>query len=274
MSRTRISSSSAASRLLERRDLLLGQRLHAPDRRRRRQLARSLSSRSRLAVLARTASTSGPRARRAPSRGAIGRADRPGRPDRSPVASAPRIARRRDFQFFVYLRSHDWLPLLIGTPPETGGRNATSSPSRTGASHAGKIRVDGARHGAGRTGASAGMLGGERLPDVADRWRRRGTSTLALGCARPARAAARTAALSRACPFQRGLPRRVVGRIGRRAFDPGVAVLEELVLPDRRDLLDALDRVAAQLKRLGRDAPRRRRSTTLASPISSRPTRW
>ena len=55
----------------------------------------------------------------------------------------------------------------------------------------------------------------------------------------------------------RGLLRRLVVGIGRRTFDPDVAALEVLVLPDRRDLLDALDRVAARGKRVR--AMRRRR---------------
>ena len=76
---------------------------------------------------------------------------------------------------------------------------------------------------------------------------------------RPARATARTAALSRACPFQRQPPRRLVFGIGRRAFDPRVAVLEELVLPDRRDLFHPLDRVPAGLKGLGAVRASRRR---------------
>ena len=39
--------------------------------------------------------------------------------------------------------------------------------------------------------------------------------------------------------------------IGGRAFDPDVAALEVFVLPDRRDLLDALDRIAARGERFG-----------------------
>jgi len=35
-------------------------------------------------------------------------------------------------------------------------------------------------------------------------------------------------------------------RVGRRSLNPHVAALEELALPDRRDLLDPLDRVAAR----------------------------
>ena len=47
----------------------------------------------------------------------------------------------------------------------------------------------------------------------------------------------------------------IVG-IGGRALDPDVAAVEEFVLPDRRDLLDALDRVAARGERVA--AMRRR----------------
>ena len=66
----------------------------------------------------------------------------------------------------------------------------------------------------------------------------------------------------------------LIVRIGDSAFDPGFAVFEELVFPDRRDLFDAFDRVAADLKRLGRCAAAAATITTLASPTSSRPVRW
>ena len=67
------------------------------------------------------------------------------------------------------------------------------------------------------------------------------------------------------------LPSRVlVVGIRRRALDPDVAALEVLVLPDRRDLLDALDRVAAGGKRSAR-CGEAAAITTLASPICERP---
>src|SRR5690242_14962942 len=64
-------------------------------------------------------------------------------------------------------------------------------------------------------------------------------------------------ALPRRSPFhvvraRQCLPARVfVVGVGRGPFDPDLAALEQLALPDRRDLLDALDRVAARGKRIG-----------------------
>ena len=71
------------------------------------------------------------------------------------------------------------------------------------------------------------------------------------------------AARSRACHPLRFSPRALVVRIGRGALDPDVAALEELALPDRRDLLHALDRVAARRERVGLDAASLRRSRRL-----------
>src|SRR5204863_5178836 len=53
------------------------------------------------------------------------------------------------------------------------------------------------------------------------------------------------------------LARRGILRIRRRAFQPDVAAVEMLALPDRHDLLHALDRVAARGERIA--AMRRRR---------------
>src|SRR5258705_3537129 len=74
---------------------------------------------------------------------------------------------------------------------------------------------------------------------------RRATVPRRLRC----RAAGRTAARSRACDTLRLRPRALVVGVGGRAFNPDVAAVEKLALPDPRDLLDALDRVAA--RRLG-----------------------
>ena len=49
---------------------------------------------------------------------------------------------------------------------------------------------------------------------------------------------------------QQRLLRRLIIGIGRRPFDPDIAPYEMLVLPDRRDLLDPLDRVPAGRKRV------------------------
>src|SRR5258708_12379622 len=69
------------------------------------------------------------------------------------------------------------------------------------------------------------------------------------------RAAAQTAAPSRAChPLRLPPSPRIVG-VGGRPFNPDVAPVEEFTLPDRRDLLHALDRVAA--RRVGVAAVRR-----------------
>src|SRR5437762_12242946 len=80
---------------------------------------------------------------------------------------------------------------------------------------------------------------------------RRVTVPLRLRC----RAAGQTTARSRACDPLRLRPRPLVVRVGGRAFNPDVAAVEKLALPDRRDLLDALDRVAA--RRVGVAAVRR-----------------
>ena len=52
-----------------------------------------------------------------------------------------------------------------------------------------------------------------------------------------------------------------------------VAALEVLMLPDRHNLLHALDRVAAGGERLARGAASATTMTTLASPMSSLPSR-
>ena len=68
---------------------------------------------------------------------------------------------------------------------------------------------------------------------------------------RPGRAAGEQPDRSRACDAVRRLACRLVIGVGGGAFQPDVATLEVLVLPDRHDLLDALDRVAARRKRVG-----------------------
>src|SRR5690606_39556626 len=68
--------------------------------------------------------------------------------------------------------------------------------------------------------------------------------------------AARTIGSSRACPSPCLGARFLVVRPRRRALDPDFAAVEVLVLPDRRDLLHALDGVARGGVRLG--AMRRR----------------
>src|SRR5436309_2951177 len=73
---------------------------------------------------------------------------------------------------------------------------------------------------------------------------------------RRCRAAAQTAAPSRACRTFRAGPGRLVVRIRGGALNPEVASFEELAFPDRRNLLDALDRVTAR----GVCAPAMRRS--------------
>ena len=57
----------------------------------------------------------------------------------------------------------------------------------------------------------------------------------------------------------RVLARRLVVRIRRRALEPDIAAFEVLVFPDRHDLFDALDRVAARRERIARGAATRRR---------------
>src|SRR5260370_17062171 len=72
----------------------------------------------------------------------------------------------------------------------------------------------------------------------------------------PARGGGRTAEWLRARTLQGGEPGDLVGRIGRGPFNPDVPALEVLVFPDRRDLLDPLDRIAARREGVG--AVRRR----------------
>src|SRR5689334_20432682 len=64
----------------------------------------------------------------------------------------------------------------------------------------------------------------------------------------PSLSDARTDGWSRALR-KRHPTRIVVHRIRRGSFDPNLATLEVLVLPDRRDLFDALDRVSARSER-------------------------
>ena len=56
---------------------------------------------------------------------------------------------------------------------------------------------------------------------------------------------------SRACPPYRFDARRLVVRVGGRTFYPHLATFEELVLPDRHNLLHALDHVAARREGVG-----------------------
>jgi len=55
----------------------------------------------------------------------------------------------------------------------------------------------------------------------------------------------------RACDPARLVARRLVVRIGGGAFEPHVAAFEVFVLPDRNNLLDALDRVTARGEGVG-----------------------
>src|SRR3989337_2114623 len=70
---------------------------------------------------------------------------------------------------------------------------------------------------------------------------------------------ARTTGSLRTCPRGRGVSRLLVSRIRRRSLDPDVTPLEMFVLPDRSDLLHALDAEAtgregpAAVGRAGRD---------------------
>ena len=123
-----------------------------------------------------------------------------------------------------------------------------------------EVGVDRARHGAAER---------RREPD-AGRQRRCQTSATRAPARHVARAIARAGQLaqsrettgpSRACALQRASRRAaVVVGIGHRAFDPRFAILEELVFPDRRDLLHALDRVRGRPETPRRGGPRPRRS--------------
>src|SRR5262245_35366435 len=86
-------------------------------------------------------------------------------------------------------------------------------------------------------------------PIPAGRWREAVLRESARRCP-PDRAVAQTAAPSRACCAVRLLTCRLVVRVRRCAFQPDVAAVEMFALPDRHDLLDALDRVSAGGERI------------------------
>ena len=98
-------------------------------------------------------------------------------------------------------------------------------------------------------GCECGVPFRQDAPDVADR-RARGHVAVVFAAAGDLPQAREELHLHAHARSSASAARGVVFGIGRRAFDPRVAVFEELVFPDRRDLLDALDRVAARLKSL------------------------
>ena len=189
---------------LEAADLLGGQRSASRDR---PTAASSRASRQLALDALRTRGSDRPAAgaRRAPWNACDRSADRPARPDRSRAAVSSSYRAATDFSFSrtcgVMRASHRV------TPPETGGRKATSSPSRNGARIRAKSALT-AHETAPANGASAGCR-----PRPARARRRRPSRPpaprqSALGCGRPARAAGRRAARLRACALQRRLPRR------------------------------------------------------------------
>ena len=125
-----------------------------------------------------------------------------------------------------------------------------------GGVHARVLCVARARHGCARTAPSPETRAASCCPHAGQRRAARHVA-LQFAARRRSPAAAQTGARSRACAPPRFRRARLVVRVGRGAFDPHVAALEVLVLPDRRDLLHPLDRVAARRECVG--AVRRRR---------------
>src|SRR4030095_5708861 len=93
-------------------------------------------------------------------------------------------------------------------------------------------------------------------PIPAARWREAALRESARRCPQDRRVP-QTGERSRASRAVRLLPPRLVVGIRRCAFQPDVATVEMLALPDRHDLLDALDRVSALGESTLPGAPRR-----------------
>ena len=155
---------------------------------------------------------------------------------------------------------------VIRAPPDTGGRNAISSPSDTSA--LGRTSPDCAPpRRCGHTAAAPRACGRARSrplpPSRAARRRAPFRSP------RRSPAAARTAAPSPACAFRLGVRPRP--RDSPSHLDPRLAAVEVLVLPDGHDLLHPLDGVAARRER--RSAMGRGRDDRDARLANSQPSK-